>query len=290
MEVFEYIVDSEVEDMRMDRYLKKICKNEPSSRIFKALKNGDVRINSKKIKENYRLSLNDIITIKYLNVDIEKKDQENINFDINKYKKIIIFENEDFFIVNKPEKVPMHKGTGHEYGISEIYKKLFENENINFANRIDFETSGLVIGCKTKKYLRYISKKIKDNQVSKKYIAIVHGEVKKEEFSIENFLLVTDNGVKISNSKSEKAKKAITNFRKIENINLKLQNIKHTILDINLITGRKHQIRVQLSNEGYPIIGDKKYGIKDNSEKFYLCCYEIAFDSYKFNIKYKIFK
>ena len=63
MEVFEYIVDSEVEDMRMDRYLKKICKNEPSSRIFKALKSGDVRINSKKIKENYRLSLNDIITI-----------------------------------------------------------------------------------------------------------------------------------------------------------------------------------------------------------------------------------
>ena len=78
MEVFEYIVDSEVEDMRMDRYLKKKCKNEPSSRIFKALKNGDVRINSKKIKENYRLSLNDIITIKYLNVDLEKKDQENI--------------------------------------------------------------------------------------------------------------------------------------------------------------------------------------------------------------------
>ena len=134
MEVFEYIVDSEVEDMRMDRYLKKICKNEPSSRIFKALKNGDVRINSKKIKENYRLSLNDIITIKYLNVDLEKKDQENINFDINKYKKIIIFENEDFFIVNKPEKVPMHKGTGHEYGISEIYKKLFENENIGISN------------------------------------------------------------------------------------------------------------------------------------------------------------
>ncbi len=66
---------------------------------------------------------------------------------------MVIFENEDFFIVNKAEKIPMHKGTGHKYGLSEVFKKIYKSENINFANRIDFETSGLVIGCKTLKFL-----------------------------------------------------------------------------------------------------------------------------------------
>ena len=68
---------------------------------------------------------------------------------------MIIFENEDFFIVNKSEKIPMHKGTGHKYGLAEVFKEIFKNENINFANRLDFETSGLVIGCKNLKFLRF---------------------------------------------------------------------------------------------------------------------------------------
>ena len=73
---------------------------------------------------------------------------------------MVIFENDDFFIVNKKEKVPMHKGTGHKYGLAEVFKKIYKSDNINFANRLDFETSGLVIGCKTLKFLRYFLKKL----------------------------------------------------------------------------------------------------------------------------------
>ena len=183
----EVVVHSEMEGMRLDRYLRKNFKDEPLSRIFGAIRSGDVKINGKKSKENYRLLLNDKITIRNLSTGNTEKIGEIVNThkikklkilenDLEKYKKMVIFENDDFFIVNKKEKVPMHKGTGHKYGLAEVFKKIYKSDNINFANRLDFETSGLVIGCKTLKFLRYISQKIRDNEVHKKYFAVVHNK------------------------------------------------------------------------------------------------------------------
>ena len=298
MEIFEYVVDSETEGMRIDRYLKKTFKHEPLSKIFQALRKGDVKVGGKKVKENYRLSLNERISVKYLKS--ETVSNENKNFKKNKiekkvldkYKKCVIFENEDFFIVNKEGNIPMHKGTGHKYGLSEIFKEIYNSENINFANRLDYETSGLVIGCKTLKFLRYISEKIRNNEVRKKYIAVVHGIIEEEEFTIENYLLVEENGVSVTKNKTE-GKKSITEFRCIGRKTSRETNVKNpenigkTALDINLVTGRKHQIRAQISDYGYPIVGDRKYGKNDKSDILYLCCYYVAFDEYEYEIEKK---
>ena len=310
MEKNEIIVNSEMEGMRLDRYLRKSFKNEPLSRIFGAIRSGDVKINGKKSKENYRLLLDDKITIKNLSMGNIKKNEKIENKikklqisqnDLEKYKKMVIFENEDFFIVNKAEKIPMHKGTGHKYGLSEVFKKIYKSENINFANRIDFETSGLVIGCKTLKFLRYISEKIRKNEVHKKYFAIVHnGEFKnKKDFKIENYLTTAENRVIVSeNPVSRESKKSITYFKyinidKLKNqkkiLNLLGENKDVLLLDIELITGRKHQIRAQLADKGLFIVGDKKYGIKDGSDRFFLCCYFLSFDEYKFSLLDRVF-
>lgn len=310
MEKNEIIVNSEMEGMRLDRYLRKSFKNEPLSRIFGAIRSGDVKINGKKSKENYRLLLDDKITIKNLSMGNIKKNEKIENKikklqisqnDLEKYKKMVIFENEDFFIVNKAEKIPMHKGTGHKYGLSEVFKKIYKSENINFANRIDFETSGLVIGCKTLKFLRYISEKIRENEVHKKYFAIVHnGEFKnKKDFKIENYLTTAENRVIVSeNPVSRESKKSITYFKytnidKLKNqkkiLDLLGKNKDVSLLDIELITGRKHQIRAQLADKGLFIVGDKKYGIKDGSDRFFLCCYFLSFDEYKFSILDRVF-
>lgn len=310
MEKNEIIVNSEMEGMRLDRYLRKSFKNEPLSRIFSAIRSGDVKINGKKSKENYRLLLDDKITVKNLSMGNIKKNEKAENKikklqisqnELEKYKKMVIFENEDFFIVNKAEKIPMHKGTGHKYGLSEVFKKIYKNENINFANRIDFETSGLVIGCKTLKFLRYISEKIRKNEVHKKYFAIVHnGEFKnKKDFKIENYLTTAENRVIVSeNPVSRESKKSITYFKYINIDKLKNQkkildllgkNKDVSLLDIELITGRKHQIRAQLADKGLFIVGDKKYGIKDGSDRFFLCCYFLSFDEYKFSILDRVF-
>ncbi len=284
--------------MLISRYLKKTFKNEPLSKIFQALRKGDVKVGGKKVKENYRLSLNERISVKYLKA--ETVSNENKNFKKNKiekkvldkYKKCVIFENEDFFIVNKEGNIPMHKGTGHKYGLSEIFKEIYNSENINFANRLDYETSGLVIGCKTLKFLRYISEKIRNNEVRKKYIAVVHGIIEEEEFTIENYLLVEENGVSVTKNKTE-GKKSITEFRCIGRKTFRETNVKNpenigkTALDINLVTGRKHQIRAQISDYGYPIVGDRKYGKNDKSDILYLCCYYVAFDEYEYEIEKK---
>ena len=293
MKNFEYIVDSESEGMRIDRYIKRKFKNESLSKIFQALRKGDVKVGGKKVKENYRLSLNEKISVKYLKAEISSDENKNYRKNriekeiLDKYKKSVIFENEDFFIVNKEGNIPMHKGTGHKYGLSEIFKEIYNSENINFANRLDYETSGLVIGCKTLKFLRYISEKIRNNEVQKRYIAVVHGIIEKEKFTIENYLAVGENGVSITENKIQ-GKKSITEFRCIERKKSKNnKNIGQTILDINLVTGRKHQIRAQISNYGYPIIGDRKYGINDKNDSLHLCCYYIAFDKYKYEIEKK---
>ena len=298
MEIFEYVVDSETEGMRIDRYLKKTFKNEPLSKIFQALRKGDVKVGGKKVKENYRLSLNERISVKYLKAETVSNENKNYKKNkiekkvLDKYKKSVIFENEDFFIVNKEGNIPMHKGTGHKYGLSEIFKEIYNSENINFANRLDYETSGLVIGCKTLKFLRYISEKIRNNEVRKKYIAVVHGIIEEEEFTIENYLLVEENGVSVTENETE-GKKSITEFRCIGRKTSRETNVKNsgnvgkTALDINLVTGRKHQIRAQISNYGYPIIGDRKYGKNDKSDILYLCCYYVAFDEYEYEIEKK---
>jgi hypothetical protein len=322
LEKNEIIVNSEMEGMRLDRYLRKSFKNEPLSRIFSAIRSGDVKINGKKSKENYRLLLNDKVIIKNLSIGNIKKNEKAENKikklqisqnELEKYKKMVIFENEDFFIVNKAEKIPMHKGTGHKYGLSEVFKKIYKSENINFANRIDFETSGLVIGCKTLKFLRYISEKIRENEVHKKYFAIVHNrkfkkkneflennfEENKKDFKIENYLTTAENRVIVSeNPVSRESKKSITYFKyinidKLKNqkkiLNLLGENKDVLLLDIELITGRKHQIRAQLADKGLFIVGDKKYGIKDGSDRFFLCCYFLSFDEYKFSILDRVF-
>ena len=322
MEKNEIIVNSEMEGMRLDRYLRKSFKNEPLSRIFSAIRSGDVKINGKKSKENYRLLLNDKVIIKNLSIGNIKKSEKAENKikklqisqnELEKYKKMVIFENEDFFIVNKAEKIPMHKGTGHKYGLSEVFKKIYKSENINFANRLDFETSGLVIGCKTLKFLRYISEKIRENKVHKKYFAIVHNrefkneneflksdsEKNKSNLKIENYLTTAENKVIVSkNPISKESKKSVTYFKYINIEKLKNQrqildllkkNKYISLLDIELVTGRKHQIRAQLADKGLFIVGDRKYGIRDGSNRFFLCCYSLSFDEYKFSILDRLF-
>ena len=278
--------DENIEGMRLDRFLRRKFKNENLSKIFESIRTGKVKVNNKKQKENYRLKLDDIIEINLLKeeaVEVKKnKSFSKINIDKEKYQDMIFYEDDNYLVINKPSGVTVHKGTSNDYGLAEVFKQIMKNDNINFANRIDKDTKGLVLGAKNPKTLRDLTEKIRNNELVKKYIVIVHGNIEKKRFEIENFLETQENRVIISDG--EKGKYSKTVFKKI-----KILDNKYTVLEAELITGRKHQIRIQLANFGTPIIGDKKYGIRDKCKELMLIAYYLKFDEHIFEIDYNEF-
>ena len=282
----EIICDENIEGMRLDRFLRKKFKNENLSKIFESIRTGKVKVNNKKQKENYRLKLEDVIEINLLKeetVEVKKnKSFSKINIDKEKYEDMIFYEDDNYLLINKPSGITVHKGTSNDYGLAEVFKQIMKNDNINFANRIDKDTKGLVLGAKNPKTLRDLTEKIRNNELVKKYIVIVHGNIEKKNFEIENYLETQENRVIISDG--EKGKYSKTVFKKI-----KILDNKYTVLEAELITGRKHQIRIQLANFGTPIIGDKKYGIRDKCKELMLIAYYLKFDEHIFEIDYNEF-
>lgn len=259
------VIDAENENVRLDRYLKNNCKSNSLSEIFKAIRCGHVKVNGKKSKGNYRLNIGDNLEIIGLNFDKKQKEIKKID------DKLVFYEDENYLIIDKPKGVAMHKGSKNKKGLSEIY-------NLEFANRLDKKTSGLVIACKNKKTLRYVTSLIRENKVIKKYIAEVknNGKYKVgDKFDIINKLKVIEDKVIVSND----GLYSESHFKVIE-VN------KDTIkLEVELITGRKHQIRVQLANIGLAIIGDDKYGDYKKEDELKLECFYIEFDKFRFNKK-----
>lgn len=273
----KYIIDKNDDGVRLDRYLRKKLLETPLTEIFKALRIGKIKVNNKKKKENYRLIEGDKVFIGLL-VPEEKIEFINLSETEKEFlKNSIVFENDDLIIVNKKEEVVMHKGSGYDYGISEMFKSYYNNMDFNFVNRIDRKTSGLVIGAKNIVASRILAEEIRNNNVKKKYFVLVHGKINKDKFIIENYLKKIEDKVIVTSENDIEGKIAITKFKVISRL------AEKTLLEAELVTGRTHQLRVQLSDLGNPIVGDTRYGIKDNEKKLYL--YSFYCEISKLNIK-----
>lgn len=269
--MIEYIIDEEYSGVRLDRYLRKILKNSRLSDLYKMIRKGQIKINNKKVKQDYRLNFGDKVQISS-KINMQLIDEEENFYPLslereNKLKEFIVFENEDMFVINKKAGDIVHKGSGHDLSLLEEYRAYFKSNKINFVNRIDKETSGLVIAAKNLKTARKLAEYIRNDKIEKKYYILIHGNIEEDYFKIESYLKKEEESVISSETEKEGYKKAVTYFKKIISSN------DCTLLEANLKTGRTHQLRVQLSEKGYPIIGDKKYGTNDNEEKMYLFSY-----------------
>lgn len=271
----EFNIDKDYDDTRIDKFLRKQLETLPLGEIFKLFRKGDVKVNGKKVKENHRIFQGDKVFI-YLKGDFSKREEQFLELskeEINFIKENIKWENDDMLIFYKPSGMVMHKGSGFSYGVSEMLKAYYKNSNFTFVNRIDKETSGLIIGSKNLPKTRELTEKIRDREVSKSYYVIVKGKTSKN-FQIKNKLF--DDGEKVV--VDERGKESITNFETL------FQNEKYSLLKGVLETGRKHQIRVQLADKGFPIIGDRKYGVKEGKEMF-LNSYSVEIDEFYFENK-----
>lgn len=261
----EIIIGENEGNQRLDRFLLKYLNNSTRANVFKLLRKKLIKVNGKREKENYFLKLGDKIQIflsdESLN-ELRKEEKliasDNVNLDI-------VYEDDEILVVNKPKGLLTHPdkkeykktlSTRVQTYLKHLSTRTFKPASIN---RLDQNTSGLVIFCKTYEALKKYNKMMRKREIKKFYLCIVHGVVKKEG-EIKGYLVKDSkkNVVIISNTNYDGNGQFIhTKYKP-----LKIINNHYTLLEIEILTGRTHQIRASLSKINHPIIGDTKYGGK----------------------------
>ena len=248
---------------RIDRFLKKYLNNASTSMIQKFLRTKKIKVNRKKVDSSYILALNDVINIFIYEEELEKLIVSKSKKYSYSKKLDIVYEDENIIVMNKPKNLLSHASSKEDYGnnlVDFMIGYLLEKGDYNpraektfvpaIINRLDRNTSGLVIGAKNSKTLRELNR-LKENSIEKYYKTIVSGKVKKN-FVINEKLEKDEE--KNKSSISRNGKESITE------VYVEKNNDEFSLLKIKLITGRTHQIRSHLSSKGFCIIGDIKYG------------------------------
>ena len=288
-----FIVDDDYNDSRLDKWFKNNVINLPQSLLEKILRKNKIKVNKKKTKSSYRLQTGDLIEIYDISKFKPADKNEKIKYlpkktEIGAYDDYVIENNENFIIINKPIGIPVQSGTKSFKNIVDILKKTkyFENSKPFIVHRLDKETSGVLIIAKNRKYAQLLTSLFRIRKIHKTYLAIVYGKVNKSLKVLRDNLIYYENNKKIF-------QKAISNLKVLKS------NENYSFLELNPITGRKHQLRKQLLKIGNPIIGDDKYFLNDMKrlkiKNLMLHAYKVKFMinniQYNFKAKYtKIFE
>lgn len=293
----EIIVNKNDEGRRLDRFLKIYFEKAPLSFIYKNLRKKNIVLNGKKAKPEDIINEGDIIKL-FLSEDTINKFKKKIKKSKHSKFPDILYEDEDIILVKKPVNMLTHNDSDiyKDNALDRmvdylIYKKeysprLEKSFRPAFVNRLDRNTSGILIGAKNLKTLQNLNEAIKNREIKKYYLTIVSGNVK-DDFSVDINLKKDKNNVVKKTTKNE-GKKSLTEFHLLKNIK------GYSLLSVNLITGRTHQIRASLKEKNLFIIGDRKYGDERINKKFrklgldsqYLHNYKIVFETEKFpNLK-----
>ena len=250
----KYIINEEYKNIRLDKVISVFDEDLSRAMIQKLLEQEKIKVNGKKEKASYKTKLGDTIEVEdIIPREIELKAQD-IPLDI-------IYEDSDIIVVNKPKGMVVHPANGNPDGtlvnaVMNICKDSLSGIGgeirPGIVHRLDKDTSGLLIVAKNDKAHINLSDQIKNREITKKYIALVRGVIKENYATIDMPIARSDKDRKKMAVKKD-GKKAVTHFTVIKRYK------GYTLLDIKIDTGRTHQIRVHLSEIGYPIVGDFVY-------------------------------
>lgn len=274
---------------RLNKFIEKTFPAIPASMMYKSIRTKNIKVNKKRCTPDQRLCEGDLVDI-WLKDEFFEQPPHKYDFTNAADKLDIVYEDENILVANKPQGLIVHPDDNYEPDtlIFRIQKYLYNKGEYDpedehsftpaLVNRIDRNTSGMVISAKNAMSLRVLNAKMKSREIQKKYLCIVCGRPSPVEATLEGFLEKNEqqNRVYIEKKRSESGKTIRTHYKTLETIN------NFSLVEVDLLTGRTHQIRAHMASIGHPLLGDGKYGTnKVNRSTGYnkqaLCSYKLTF-------------
>ena len=270
---------------RVDKFILKTFPKLPKSLMFKEIRKKNIKVNRKRTDASAVLNEGDVIEL-YLKDDVLEEKVKHYDFTNASKKLDILYEDESIILLDKKVGLLCHPD-GNEYVdtlISRVKRYLYEKGEWNpedsstfspsLANRIDRNTGGIVIAAKNAEALRILNEKIKSRDIEKYYLTVVHGKMEKGSNTLMAFLTkdTRKNKVTVSEKETENSKKIVTKYTVLD-----YQN-GNSLLEIDLKTGRTHQIRAHMAYIGHPLLNDGKYGKEQGRYRQALYSYKLIFN------------
>ena len=287
----ELVVKKNDANQRLDKFLLKKFKTMPKKMAYMYIRKKCVKVNGKKATPEVMLKENDLLTFYIKDEFFDNIQEENYEFLKAPKNLKIIYEDENIILLDKKPGVIVHQDKSYHFDclLLRLQHYLYDNGEYNpkeencfapaLVNRIDRNTGGIVIGAKNAESLRILNQKMKDRELHKFYLCLLINKPKKDNAILSDYLIKNEKTNKVTVLRNEKqgAKKILTKYSVLET------NNNLTLCEVELLTGRTHQIRAHMSSIGCPILGDNKYGNKKLNQKYSLSkqclySYKLSFD------------
>jgi len=248
---------------RIDNYLLRHLKSVPRSRVYRLLRKGEVRVNGKRARAEYRLQAGDRVRIPPVRIEPGKSTGRVPDTLVQAVRAAIVHEDADLIVINKPAGLAVHGGSGLDFGVIEALRADRPQETLELAHRLDRETSGCLLIARKRSSLREVHRLMREGLVEKHYLALVGGQwqLGKKRIDVPLALRQVQGGERVVKARAD-GKQSATLFAPVQHFGKRA-----TLMDIALETGRTHQIRVHSAYAGHPVAGDDKYGDKDFNEQ-----------------------
>ncbi|BFM48344.1 23S rRNA pseudouridine(955/2504/2580) synthase RluC [Marinomonas sp. THO17] len=254
-------IDENNHGQRIDNFLLTFLKGVPKGKIYNLLRKGEIRVNKKRIKPDYRLQNEDVVRIAPIVLAPVSKKPELPDRLKNDIESRIVYEDNGLLVINKPTGLAVHGGSGLSFGLVEVVRQMRPQEKfIELVHRLDRDTSGLIMIAKKRSVLKDLHAALREKEgVQKTYLALVYGSWPKRKQQVNAPLLKNElkSGERIVKVHTE-GKDSLTLFKLVR------QFEGYSLIECEPVTGRTHQIRVHTLHAGYPIVGDDKYSPAEN--------------------------